>query len=132
MERSTKTIPCNTAANRVEFGDELIHLAAALLRIDSFLEARQVQRWSLSLREKIWIVSISIRDHANVNWPLDAKGGVIPPYPFCVSRRVEFRHLIKDFGVVFESEKPVGKPFWDVEQATIFCRKLYSHAVFKR
>src|SRR5215216_8143735 len=78
------------------------------LLIDHSFSGR-VDRRPLELPFKIGVAVITVRDDCHARQPLDSKGRVVPPDPSRALGRIEFRHLVKDFGVVRQSLQPVGE-----------------------
>src|SRR5262249_46812301 len=60
------------------------------------------------------------------------KGRIVPSYPPSMSRRIEFRHLVKDFRVVIEGEKTMGESLGDIQHPPILSRKLCGQPLSER
>src|SRR5688572_13249375 len=58
--------------------------------------------------------------------PLDPKSWIVPSESTRARWRIELRHVVRHFGIVFERQEPVGKPFGNIEHPTIFSRQRHA------
>src|SRR5215469_2616761 len=68
----------------------------------------------------VGIVLVALRYDGWWVWPLDGEGWVIPSDALARFREIEFRHLIKDLGVVLKRHKSVGQSLGHIKHIAIF------------
>jgi len=68
----------------------------------------------MSLKVKVGIAAVAVRDDLHVGWPLDSEDRIIPSDSPYVIGGIELRHLVENLGIVHKCQKPMGKTLRDV------------------
>src|SRR5947209_2760533 len=80
---------------------------------------------------KVGIGPISFRDHCDRFRPINLECRIIEAYSSSVPGIVIFRHLIKDFGFVFQGKKTVCASFRYVHHFPVFGGENYSNPLLE-
>src|SRR4029077_5914057 len=71
-----------------------------------------------------WIATIFLGKDGFLHRPRNAQRRVIPANATCAAGMEKFGHLIKNFGVIDERLKSMGKTAWNEDRRPIFCGNL--------
>jgi len=73
----------------------------------------------MSLKVKVGIAAVVVRDDLHVGGPFDPEDWIIPPDPPAVSRSIKLRHLIENLCIVHKCQKPMSKALGDIEHSVV-------------
>ncbi len=98
------------------------------------VKSLSARRWDKSgslLIPEIRASTIAVGYCPRKHRPRDPERPIIPPYTPSMLRRVKFRHLIENLGVVLQRHKSVGKTLGDVKHLVIIRAKDQAEMFFE-